>query len=115
MASADSASEQTRAPSHSEDEPVFVVTFEQGDPEEPKHWSKTKKHWTLAGISIFAFIAVFGSSSYVRSGPFSSRSSLTIVQAPGERQIQALYGVNEDVASTGLTVYVLGFACSRTD
>lgn len=32
------------------------------------------------------------------------------MQAPGEGQVQEMFGVNAEVASLGLTTYVLGFA-----
>ena len=31
-------------------------------------------------------------------------------QAPGQQQLERLYGINEIAASSGLTLYVLGFA-----
>ncbi|TCD71981.1 hypothetical protein EIP91_000113 [Steccherinum ochraceum] len=89
----DTASDKTRTPSREESHPYEVVTFSHDDPDDPKNWSKTEKLWTLLGVSGFAFIAVFGSSSY----------------APGQVQIERIYNVGEDTATSGLTVYVLGF------
>ncbi|KAH8100973.1 MFS general substrate transporter [Cristinia sonorae] len=86
-------SERTHTPSQAVHPPFQIVTFSNDDPEDPKNWSKAKKRWVLANISFFAFVGVFGSSSY----------------APGEGQIRQLYGVNENVSTTGLTLYVLGF------
>ncbi|KAJ3480559.1 hypothetical protein NLI96_g8260 [Meripilus lineatus] len=70
-----------------------IVVFTPDDPEDPRNWTSGKKHRVIALICLLAFVGVFGSSVY----------------ATGEGQIRRLYGVNEDIASTGLTVYVLGF------
>ncbi|KAH8100972.1 MFS general substrate transporter [Cristinia sonorae] len=70
-----------------------LVAFSQDDSDDPRNWSKAKKIWVFAVTCLLSFIAVFGSSVY----------------APGEEQIIERYGVNQDVASTGLTTYVLGF------
>ncbi|KAH8112349.1 MFS general substrate transporter [Phellopilus nigrolimitatus] len=71
-----------------------IVVFSETDPEDPKNWSATKKNCIICILCMLSFTSVFGSSSY----------------APGETQIQKTFGVNAEVASTGLTVYVLGFA-----
>ncbi|KAI0821868.1 MFS general substrate transporter [Trametes gibbosa] len=67
--------------------------FEQVDPEDPHQWSRLKKRSTVALACVYAFCAVFGSAVY----------------APGEEKIRERFGVNADVSSTGLTMYVLGF------
>ncbi|KAI0761317.1 MFS general substrate transporter [Trametes elegans] len=70
-----------------------IVVFDAHDPDDPHQWSHRKKQSTIALICTYAFCAVFGSAIY----------------APAEEQIRKRFGVNADVSSTGLTVYVLGF------
>ncbi|KAI0659875.1 MFS general substrate transporter [Cubamyces menziesii] len=70
-----------------------IVVFQPDDPEDPHQWSPRKKRGTVALTCAYAFCAVFGSAVY----------------APGEEKIRERFGVNADVSSTGLTMYVLGF------
>lgn len=88
-----------------------IVVFTPDDPEDPRNWTSGKKHRVIALICLLAFVGVFGSSVYVSraDGPRMDYVLLIAFQATGEGQIRRLYGVNEDIASTGLTVYVLGF------
>ncbi|OCH85565.1 MFS general substrate transporter [Obba rivulosa] len=72
---------------------VELVVFAPDDPDDPKNWSRTKKLSTMATLCFLVFCAVFGSSVY----------------APGQDLIRQRYGVSADVASVGLTLYVLGF------
>ncbi|TDL20718.1 MFS general substrate transporter [Rickenella mellea] len=71
-----------------------IVTFSENDPEDPKNWTPARKKFVVSILCALSFCAVFGSSSY----------------APGEVQIRRLYGVNADLSSLGLSLYVLGFA-----
>ncbi|CDO71075.1 hypothetical protein BN946_scf184844.g79, partial [Trametes cinnabarina] len=70
-----------------------IVVFRPHDPDDPTQWPSRKKQITVALVCIYAFCAVFGSAVY----------------APGEEKIRERFGVNADVSSTGLTMYVLGF------
>ncbi|KAI0306294.1 MFS general substrate transporter [Multifurca ochricompacta] len=71
-----------------------LVTFGVNDPEDPVNWSSVKKLFNTSILCVLAFTSVFGSSSY----------------APGQGQIMKQYHVSVDVASLGLSFYVLGFA-----
>lgn len=73
---------------------IHLVTFVRDDPEDPVNWPKWKKVSVVMMLCVLAFCSVFGSSSY----------------APGQQQLERLYGINEIAASSGLTLYVLGFA-----
>ncbi|EMD31510.1 hypothetical protein CERSUDRAFT_119731 [Gelatoporia subvermispora B] len=75
------------------DHHVELVVFAHDDPDDPKNWSHPRKLTTMATLCLLVFCAVFGSSVY----------------APGQQMIRERYGVSADVASIGLTLYVLGF------
>ncbi|THH19253.1 hypothetical protein EW146_g1874 [Bondarzewia mesenterica] len=77
-----------------EEEKIQLVTFSGDDPEDPVNWPTTKKVVAIIELCVLAFCSVFGSSSY----------------APGQQQLERVYGINDIAASSGLTLYVLGFA-----
>ncbi|EGO24721.1 hypothetical protein SERLADRAFT_438336 [Serpula lacrymans var. lacrymans S7.9] len=66
---------------------IEIVTFGPNDPEDPRNWPQRRKVGIVAMLCVMSFCAVFGSSSY----------------APGETQVEKVYGVSEVIASTGLT------------
>ncbi|KAI0247926.1 MFS general substrate transporter [Lactifluus subvellereus] len=70
------------------------ITFAVSDPEDPTNWPKSKKRATVAALCLLTFTSVFGSSSY----------------APGQQHLVKQYHISLHVASTGLSLYVLGFA-----
>lgn len=61
----DSASDRTRTQSTTDSQPFDVITFSDDDPGDPRNWSQLKKNLAFAGVAWAAFVAVFGSSSYV--------------------------------------------------
>ena len=67
---ADTDSQTTRFPEED------IIVFTPNDPEDPRNWLKLKKHRVIALICILAFVAVFGSSSYVRPRSMSSTTPL---------------------------------------
>ncbi|KII89830.1 hypothetical protein PLICRDRAFT_40003 [Plicaturopsis crispa FD-325 SS-3] len=71
---------------------VEVVSFTAQDKDDPRNWRHSRKIGIVLQLCSMSFCSVFGSSSY----------------APGEDQIKSVYGVNADLASVGLTVYLLG-------
>ena len=79
--------------SYISDKPEIIV-FSKDDLEDPKNWSRKKKKLVVLDICLLGFAAIFGSSFY----------------AAAEIQIQKLYGASAVTASSGLTVYVLGFS-----
>lgn len=92
------------------DHHVELVVFAHDDPDDPKNWSHPRKLTTMATLCLLVFCAVFGSSVYVCRLLFPGEDYPDhIVQAPGQQMIRERYGVSADVASIGLTLYVLGF------
>ncbi|KAI0263386.1 MFS general substrate transporter [Gloeopeniophorella convolvens] len=81
-------------PHEANDSDVELITFGVGDPEDPVNWPKLKKYAIVVNICILSFTSVFGSSAY----------------APGQQHLMQKYHINIEAASSGLSLYVLGFA-----
>lgn len=77
-----------------ESQGYVLVGFEDGDPENPRNWSKAKKY----------FIATF--CSYLNVMVASQASAYST----GQTGVEETFGVGSEVATLGLSLYVLGFA-----
>jgi hypothetical protein len=84
------------------DHPHYVVTKEgtkgvqyvEGDPENPRNWSKGKK-WYLTILCSYINVLVASQAS---------------VYSTGQDQIAEEFGISDELAIGGLSLYVLGFA-----
>ena len=72
-------------------EPI-VVSFAEGDKENPRNWSALKKAWTVTIINIYTFVV------------YCTASIIT----PTTSFIMQKYDVSVVVASLGLSMYVVG-------
>jgi multidrug resistance protein len=79
--------------SGTEDDP-YVVTWPDKDRRNPLNFGKTNKWCITLLVAIITLAAAFGSSAY--SGCFD--------------QVIQTFGISEEVASVGLSLYVVGFA-----
>lgn len=70
------------------------VQFIEGDPENPRNWSKGKK-WYLTVLCSYINVLVASQAS---------------VYATGQAQVIEEFGISEELAIAGLSLYVLGFA-----
>lgn len=77
-----------------EEQGYILVSFEDGDPENPRNWSKAKKY----------FLATF--CSYLNVCVASQASAYST----GQTGVEEEFGVSAEVATLGLSLYVLGFA-----
>lgn len=71
---------------------MMVVTWKENDPDYPRNWSNAKKNWILFVILVYTFVVYCGAS----------------IIAPTAAYAMARYNVSEDVASLGLSMYVVG-------
>lgn len=71
-----------------------IVTFEDGDPENPKNWSSMYKSWITVQLGLLALAASLGSS----------------IISPAEPTIAAYVGVSNEVTVLCISLYILGFA-----
>lgn len=75
--------------------PDFEVTFEPGDPLNPKNWSLLYRGWTIFSVSISCWAVVLYSTSYTAS-------------IPG--LMEEFHEPNSTVVTLGVTTYLLGLA-----
>ena len=73
---------------------VELVTFQPGDPANPRNWPEWRK-WSIVGVIILIDLTV----SWAASG-----------YSPGSKQFSKDYDVSAEVATVGLSLYVLGLA-----
>lgn len=74
--------------------PDFEVFFQEGDPENPRNWSKWYRAWIIIAVSYSTWVIVLHSTSYTAA-------------IPG---IMDEYGSTQTVTTLGLTTYLLGLA-----
>lgn len=74
--------------------PDFEVTFEPGDPENPKNWPLWYRGWTIFVVSFSTWVIVLYSTSYTASIP-------GLVEE---------FGSSTVIATLGVTTYLLGLA-----
>ncbi|GKZ29293.1 hypothetical protein AbraIFM66950_004265 [Aspergillus brasiliensis] len=67
--------------------------YGENDPENPHNWSFGKKLWVAMLLFVYTFSVYIGSSLYTASKP----------------DIMRIYGVGDEVAELGLTMYVLAY------
>lgn len=70
-----------------------IVTFLEGDKENPQNWSFSKKCWVTAQVCFLTFSIYIGSAIYTA----------------GTEDIVHEFGISSTVAVLGLTVFVLGY------
>ncbi|KAK5057743.1 hypothetical protein LTR84_011744 [Exophiala bonariae] len=70
-----------------------IVTWYENDPENPRNWSSRKKNWTLLIIVLYTFVVYCGAS----------------IIAPTAEVVMTRYHVSQDVASLGLSMYIVGY------
>ncbi|KAF5022883.1 hypothetical protein F66182_5075 [Fusarium sp. NRRL 66182] len=70
----------------------FEVFFEDGDPENPKNWSKAYRAWIIAAVSYSTWVVVLYSTCYTAS-----------ISGLAEE-----FGASTTVATLGLTTYLFG-------
>lgn len=74
--------------------PDFEVFFEEGDPENPRNWSKWYRAWIIVAVSYSTWVVVLYSTCYTASIP-------GLVEE---------FGSATTTSTLGLTTYLLGFA-----
>lgn len=74
--------------------PDYEVTFEPGDPEDPRNWSVWYRSWTIGVLSYSNWVIVLYSTSYTAGIPGLIKD----------------FNVSTPVATLGLTTYLLGLA-----
>ncbi|RMJ18754.1 hypothetical protein BHE90_014588 [Fusarium euwallaceae] len=74
--------------------PDFEVFFEEGDPENPRNWSKWYRAWIIVAVSYSTWVVVLYSTCYTASIP-------GLVEE---------YGSTTTTTTLGLTTYLLGLA-----
>lgn len=70
------------------------VTFEKGDPLNPRNWSKSYKWFLSIQLGMLAFAASLGSS----------------ITSPAQTSIEEMTGVSHEVAVLTVSLYIIGFA-----
>ncbi|KAI7588798.1 MFS general substrate transporter, partial [Hortaea werneckii] len=70
-----------------------LVTFVEGDPENPKNWSKALKWWCTANVALTCFAVAFN-------------SAVITADLAG---VSETFGVSEEVSLLPITVFVIGF------
>ncbi|KAI5358126.1 putative major facilitator superfamily, MFS transporter superfamily [Septoria linicola] len=75
-------------------EPAWQVTFDEGDPENPKTWSNGRKACITLQLGFLALVGSIGSS----------------IIAPAEPVISEYVGVTQETTVLVVALYVLGFA-----
>ncbi|KAI0293552.1 MFS general substrate transporter [Russula brevipes] len=71
-----------------------IVRFSEGDPEDPINWSSRKKQAVVLILCVLSFVQNVENN----------------IQAPGQPYLMLKYNISIDLASSGLSFYVLGFA-----
>ncbi|PWN19725.1 MFS general substrate transporter [Microstroma glucosiphilum] len=77
-----------------ESEGYVLVGFEDGDPENPRNWSKAYKYFLVSFCSYLNVCVASQASAY----------------STGSSDIQEEFGISSELATVGLSLYVLGFA-----
>lgn len=77
----------------SENEVMLVTWYSDRDPENSQNWSNGKKIWVSSALFLYTVVAYMGASIYTVS----------------EDGVMKQFGVNQSVASLGLTLYVFGY------
>ncbi|OJJ67355.1 hypothetical protein ASPBRDRAFT_69012 [Aspergillus brasiliensis CBS 101740] len=72
---------------------TVIGWYSENDPENPHNWPSRKKLWVAMLLFVYTFSVYIGSSLYTASEP----------------DIMRIYGVGDEVAELGLTIYVLGY------
>ena len=75
-----------------------LVTFTEGDPENPKNWSKLQKWWCTLRLSLVCFTVAFCSA---------------VITADMEGVTES-FGVSTEVAFLSITLFVVGFGVGRS-
>ncbi|CAK97142.1 hypothetical protein CBS63078_8300 [Aspergillus niger] len=76
-----------------EPNPSVIGWYGENDPENPHNWSSGKKLWVAMLLFVYTFSVYIGSSLYTASEP----------------DVMRIYGVGDEVAELGLTMYVLAY------
>lgn len=77
-----------------EREGYVLVGFEDGDPENPRNWSTAKKYFLVTFCSYINVLVASQASAY----------------STGEDGVEEDFGISQELATIGLSLYVLGFA-----
>lgn len=89
----EAATSPSSASGDSEKEVMLVTWYSDRDPENPQNWSNGKKIWVSTLLFLYTVAAYMGASIYTAS----------------EEGVMKQFGVNQSVASLGLTLYVFGY------
>lgn len=82
------------APRQEHDSKVHIVTFQPGDPQDPRNWPAWRK-WLIIGSILFVDLTVsFGASGF----------------SPASTKFAKDFSVSSKVATLGLSIYVGGLA-----
>lgn len=89
-----SSADTTTDPEAATDGPPKTATDWSGpdDPENPHNWPLSKKFYHSGVTALLSFVVTYGSSAY----------------SPGIQQVASDFGVSKEVATLGLSLYVLG-------
>jgi multidrug resistance protein len=85
---------QTQSKDEAQNDPHFKVSFEDGDPENPKNWSAYLKAWITLQLGLLAFVGSLGSS----------------IVSPTFDVLTGEFGISREVAVLAVALYILGFA-----
>lgn len=77
-----------------DEEPIIVTWYSLTDGANPRNWSNSKKGWVMTVISLYTFVV------------YCTASIIT----PTVDVVMSTYNVSREVASLGLSIYVLGYA-----
>jgi hypothetical protein len=77
--------------------PYRLVTFQPGDPENPKNWSKAFKWYITMVVASTCFVVAFASS----------------VITPDIIGVAEEFGCSEEVALLSITLFVVGFGIGK--
>ena len=80
-------------PERTSDGTILVDWYTTDDPENPQNWSQGKKAITAAQICLYTLAFYMGSAIYT----------------PSEEPLIIIYGISQEVASLGLSLYVLAY------
>lgn len=83
----------TKSGHHTQPQDYQLVTFVEGDPENPKNWSKAYKWWCTMIVALTCFCVAFNSA----------------VITADLKGVEETFGVSEEVALLTITLFVVGF------
>ncbi len=90
--------EKAAKPPHGETQHDYkMVTFVEGDPENPKNWSKARKWYVTMVVSITCFVVAFC-------------SSVITSDVPG---VSETFNVSHEAALVPISVFVIGFGVGK--